>query len=409
MSENSPRRLRGRSYAETRSAVLDLIRSSGTISRVELAQQGSLTEATISKIVRELLSEGIIVEDGRGESTGGKRPILLRLTNGGRHAVGLALDHATLVAVLCGLDGSVVDRIDATGAADQSPATVIRRATNMVNKMLRRNGVAADAVIGLGVATGGRRHDPAGWGDGVKLADIWDTVDTATELGRRTGLPVTLENDANCAALGTFWTDKGATGDFLTVYMSSGIGAGIVIGGRLFRGSSGNAGEIGHVVVDPAGRPCWCGAVGCLETVGPPRGVRETVLGDRALRRRFLGVREPGDVGDVELFREITAAALGGDDAATGLLAHSADVVAVVLLGLANTLDLARIQLCGPGFASVGDRYVQALRRRLEASAISRGVHSVTVELGGVGPEVAATGAASVVLHGNLTPHHDAR
>jgi predicted NBD/HSP70 family sugar kinase len=405
MNDDAPRRLKGRSYAETRSAVLDLVRARESVSRVELAQLASLTEATISKIVRELLDEGIVIEAGRGKSTGGKRPILLTLNTGRLYALGVALDRWSTVLVLCGLNGSVVDRFVAAGSGSQSPRRVVSRAAGHVLKMLERNGIDRSSVVGLGVATSGRRHGPNGWGVDAVLADVWDTFDTATELQSRVGIPVVMENDANCAALGAFWSGTDPRRDFMSVYMSSGIGAGIVIGGSLYRGASGNAGEIGHVVVVPDGEECWCGGRGCLETVGPPRGVLRTVRADAALSARFPPADADGAY-EVKPFTRIARAYHDGDPVARELVEESARHVATVLLGLVNALDLDRVQLTGPGFATVGEVYARAVRERLAAAAVSRGVHEVEVEIGDVGPDVAAIGAASLVLHSNLTPHY---
>ena len=94
------------------------------------------------------------------------------------------------------------------------------------------------------------------------ISDPWEAFDVGPHLARRTGLPVTVENDANCAALGAVWTSNQATRSLLTVYMAYGIGAGIVLQGELYRGVSGNAGEIGHRSVQPGGGPCWSDRVG---------------------------------------------------------------------------------------------------------------------------------------------------
>ncbi|MEZ0493368.1 ROK family transcriptional regulator [Kineococcus sp. TBRC 1896] len=409
MNDAAPRRLKGRTSAETRSAVLDLIRAGEGISRAELALASSLTEATISKIVRQLLDEGIIIEAGRGRSTGGKRPTLLTLNTGRLYALGVALDRWSTVLVLCGLNGSVVDRTVAAGSGSQSPRRVVSRAAGHVRTLLQRNGVDPSDVVGLGVATSGRRRGPDGWGVDAAIADVWDTFDTASELEARTGIRVVMENDANCAALGSFWTGTDARRDFMTVYMSTGIGAGIVLGGSLYRGASGNAGEIGHVVVDPEGAECWCGGRGCLETVGPPRGVVRTVAADPVLSRRFLPGGPAQDRGASEPFGQIARAYRAGDGAAEELIENAAQQVATVVLGLVNTLDLDEVRLAGPGFATLGEVYVRAVRERLAASAVSRGLHDVVVELGEVGPDVTAIGAASLVLHSSLTPHYAAR
>jgi predicted NBD/HSP70 family sugar kinase len=404
MTETSPRRLKGRSYAETRSAVLDLIRSSATISRVELAQRSSLTEVTISKIVKELLVEGIVIEAGHGQSTGGKRPRLLKLNTGVLYAVGVRLSIARIVIVLCGLNGKLKERVDIAGIADEPPPAVLSRVAAAIQGIIEGHDISRESVVGIGVASSGRRRGPLGWGANPESAQTWEQFDTAAALGSLCGVPVLIENDANSVALGTFWSGGAeATSNFMTVYMDQGIGAGLVIGGAIFRGASDNTGEIGHIVVEPDGLQCWCGSCGCLETVGTPRGLVRQVTSDPALNALF-DAQKSGD--EAAIYERILDGLNNGLPQAEALINRSVQSVATVLLGLANTLDLDRIELAGPGFATTGKRYQKQLNRLLEKASFTRGVHPTTVQLGGTGPDIAALGAASVILHSSLTPHH---
>jgi predicted NBD/HSP70 family sugar kinase len=404
MTETSPRRLKGRSYAETRSAVLDLIRSSAGISRVELSQLSSLTEVTISKIVKELLLEGIVIEAGFGQSTGGKRPRMLKLNTGVLYAVGVRLGVSRIVIVLCGLNGKLIERVDLPGIGDEPPPEVLARVVGAIQGVIAARGIWRESIVGVGVASSGRRRGPLGWGADPEAAQTWESFDTAAELESLCGVPVLVENDANSVALGTFWSGgANASSNFMTVYMDQGIGAGLVIGGAIFRGASDNTGEIGHIVVEPDGLECWCGSRGCLETVGPPRGIVRRVMTDEGLAVLFDD-QKSGD--EAAIYERVLAGLSEGLPQAEALISHSIRSVAIVLLGLANTLDLERIELAGPGFAATGHRYMKELKRLIEKASFTRGVHTIAVELGGTGPDVAALGAASVVLHSSLTPHH---
>lgn len=394
--------LRGRSSAETRSAVLDIIRASGKISRVDLARRSALTEATISKIVKGLLAAGLIVPAGYAESTGGKRPALLKLNNGGRYAIGLTIDFHSSTIVLCGPDGTELSRTTADGTGVDDPAVVLDRLAADIEALMAREHVERSAVIGLGVASAGRRGFPQGWNVDASFFDVWEPYSVENELALRTGLATIRENDANCAALGEFWVSPEPHRDFVAVYVSHGIGAGIVINGAIYRGVSGNAGEIGHMVSVPDGELCWCGSRGCLETVASPRAMVNKVLADPQLRAA-VGVDERTPI--AEVFRRLTSGVARTDPGVLQALETAARHFASAIGDLVNTLDLDLIVLAGPGFAGVEDVFLKAAQERVDSTGFMRELHPITVRLASVGSETAALGAASVVLQRHLTPH----
>jgi predicted NBD/HSP70 family sugar kinase len=399
---NPSQTLKGRSYADTRSAVLDLIRSSGAISRVDLARRSALAEATISKIVKELIGTGVVEQFGFAESTGGKRPALLRLSDVGVYALGVTLDFHRSFVVLCGADGSELARREAPGTGRDDPSVALDRLAAGIEDLVTQQRIDRSRIIGLGVATSGRRGSPLGWVVDASFFDAWEPYPIESELATRTGFPVLQENDANCAALREFWTSQEPARDFITMYMSNGIGAGIVINGAIYRGSSGNAGEIGHTMADPEGLPCWCGAVGCLETVASPRAIVNAALADSAVRTAWsiVDTTPPTDV-----YRNFVESAAKGEKWAGQMLARAARHFAIEVSNLVNTLDLSLVVLAGAGFDGVADVFLEAVRARIEETAFMREVHPITVRLASVGSETAALGAASVVLHRHLTPH----
>jgi predicted NBD/HSP70 family sugar kinase len=270
-------RLKGRTYAETRSAVLDLIRSEGEISRSQIARRSALIEKTISGIVKSLIDCGVIVEAGYAKSTGGKRPVLLRLNDKDMYAVGVTFDVARCLVVLCAINGTEIGRSELRGTGTEQPAAVLKRIAAALQRLLQRRDIDKTSIVGICVAMGGRRGTPEGWHVNAPWVDLWEPFPTEDELARLTGISVSRENDANCAALGEYWTTGKSSRDFVTFYQAYGIGCGIVVGGSIYRGSSGNADEIGHTLADPAGQDCWCGRRGCLHTVASPRAVTDLI------------------------------------------------------------------------------------------------------------------------------------
>jgi len=399
------RRLKGQSSIETRSAILDLVRSGGLVSRIELAEQSSLTESTISKIVKSLLMDGLIVESGFGTSTGGKRPVLLELNTQSRYAIGVSLDGSQIVYVVSDLGGKPVHRMAAKGFDRFTPPVVIKRVAVELNRLLRRNGINKSDVIGIGVAGAGRLDKSGGVLRSSLQASEWEEFAIEEALSDASGLPVILDNDANCAALGEFWSGRiPSTRDFASIYMASGIGCGTVINGDIYRGASSNVGEIGHVILDVNGPECWCGSRGCLETFAAPAAVVQRARTDVALAERLNIARDDVDVRGA--FAAIGKAASKSDPQAVALIQESATYLAKALISLVNLFDLDMLYLAGPGFAHAGAIYLDTARDELNRLAFMRSVHPVDVQMSAVGRDAATLGAASVVLHSHLTPHH---
>jgi predicted NBD/HSP70 family sugar kinase len=394
--------LKGRSSAETRSAIVDVIRSEGEISRTELARRSLLTEATISKIVKSLLEDGIIVESGFAKSTGGKRPVLLRLNDQMLYAVGITLDVTRCVIVLCGLDGAEVDRCEIEGIGQDEPPLVLDRVARALQQLLNGRGTRQESIVGVGVASGGRGFSPGRKLDAT-FVDSWEPYPVEEELSARTGFAVIRENDANCAALGEYWTTGGSpTRDFITLYMAYGIGCGLIIAGGIYRGISGNAGEIGHTLAVSNGSLCWCGRRGCLDTVASPRAVTEQIVANPTLRA-ICDVTRETEFGVI--YRRFGLLVKDGNEPARRLFQATADHLSNTVNDLVNTLDLDLVLLAGPGFADLGEEYRCAIEEQLATFALTRGVRPITVRLGTGGADAAARGAASVVLHRELTPH----
>ncbi|WP_165989703.1 ROK family transcriptional regulator, partial [Streptomyces sp. YIM 98790] len=261
-------------HASSRSAVLDVIRAAGTISRVGLVEATGFTGATISTVVRRLIDDGLVVETGHAESTGGKRRVLLALNRSSRFAVGIHLDHAGITYVLTNLGGSVIGRMFRPGAGTVAPAEVVERMASETVGLIESAGVDRDRVLGLGLVSPGPLTRTSGMPLTPPAMRQWEDFPLDRALRKATGLPVSLDNDATASALGEHWSGGvGGTATFAALYMGTGIGSGLVVNGITYRGVSGNAGEVGHICLDPDGPECWCGARGCTEALAGPAAV----------------------------------------------------------------------------------------------------------------------------------------
>ncbi|WP_455353558.1 ROK family transcriptional regulator [Streptomyces sp. SYSU K217416] len=260
--------------------VLDLLRTAGTdgISRLELAERTGLTPQAVSKITTRLRAGGLVAEAGRRASTGGKPRTLLRLVPGAGHAVGIHLDRDEVTTILADLSGKPLAArtapLDFGAGAERVVEAAAREVEALLAQAAERGAGEPGAaepgevrgVLGVGVAVPGPLDHAAGVLHRVTGFPQWDGFPLRDALARRLGLPVVLDKDTNAAALGPAL--GGAAGDsFAYLHLGTGVGAGLVLGGALYRGARTEAGEFGHQVIQLDGPPCSCGNRGCIEAL----------------------------------------------------------------------------------------------------------------------------------------------
>jgi predicted NBD/HSP70 family sugar kinase len=373
----------------SRALVVDLIRSAGTISRAELVTSTGLTQPSISNIVRDLISEGLVYEQGPAASNRGKPRTLIAFNPASHVGVGFQLGADTLTCVAIDLTGGVVGRemVPAEPGDDVSPEHLAQQFDRFVTGL----DLPRDKVSGLAVV----RPAPLP-GEPVEPPDL------AGDLSRRLNLPVTVENDSAAAALGEFWSRRVSRSEpFGCVYLSTGIGAGFVFDGALVRGASAGAGELGHTSIHYDGRACPCGNRGCVERYASMAAVVDAAREDPELRHLV-----PEGARRSSAYDAIARAAVAGHPAAFAAIDRAAQCLAVAVTSVVNLLDLGRLVLTGPGVALAGSIYAKRIRTHLELTAHSRGRHQVLVELSAQPRDAAGIGAAALMVQATVAPGH---
>ena len=389
------------SRPKTRGTVLDLIRAARTISRIELATNSGLTPPTITQVVRELIAHGLVVEVGRGASTGGKRPTLLQLNPNAKYAVGVLFERNICVIVVVDLAGRQVARTSFPGTALLPPEKALPLVASRVAALLETAGVDRDRVLGVGLASYGPQDRQSGVLLTHQPTDEWFGYPIAPRLSEVLELPVLLDNDAAAAAIGEYWlgtVEPHAT--YGCIYMASGIGGSVVTAGRVYRGSSSNSVEIGHITVDINGGECGCGNFGCLENYAGPTAVIKQAMQTSDLGQR-LGL-DPQDVDVMTNFGRIATAASAGDPTATDLIVRSARHLSIGAVTMMNLFDLDLIVLAGPSFAAAGPIYQSVIREEAHRRAFARRAHPLRVIASASGSDAAAVGGAVLVLQSEL-------
>jgi predicted NBD/HSP70 family sugar kinase len=382
-----------------RAVVLDHIQFADGISRVEIAERTGLTPQTVSGIVRRLIGEGIVREDGRGTSSGGKPRMRLRVNPGAGRAVGVAFDPIELSCVVVDLLGNPLGRLQRPTPPGGDPARIAAAVAGLVDEVLADAGVRREEVLGLGFVTPG----PIDLQQGLlvtppQLPD-WNRVPLQRLVAEATGLPVTLDNDATAAAIGERWAGAGrGVANFAYFFLGTGVGGGLVLGHQVHRGGSMNAAEFGHTTVDLDGPQCYCGNFGCLETLVSPAAMVADV------RRRLADGAESTLSPDHLVHADILRAAAAGDDFAGRIVDTAAAQVATVVVNVVNIVDVDLVVLGGHGIQHVEDRFRSAAERALQTRPLARRIRTARVELSPLARDAAAIGGAALVLYATYSP-----
>ncbi|MDU0349529.1 ROK family transcriptional regulator [Actinomyces sp. MRS3W] len=380
---------------DTKALVFDLVRASDRTSRAELVKRTGLTGATISTITRRLLDEGLLEETGRAPSTGGKPRTFVSVVPDARYAVGVHLTRTDMVLVLTDLLGAIIGRTRREVAQHPGQDGFAQAVHAAVDEIIVGTGVDITKTAGAGVVVSGAAHsEPLGASSPEDLSRF------RTSLVQAIGMPVLMDNDATAAALGEWWVSpRGRADDALVVYLGAGIGGGLLVGGRLQRGTSANAGELGHVCVDLNGPVCSCGARGCVEAIAGPRAVVQQALADPDIAGPAGLGQEIGSRGSVEAdFAAVARVAHLGNERAHRLLDHSARALAVSIRSVVNVLDNASVILTGPSAAVAGAVYLPAIDQEVRMSYATQFARPIAVRLSQNCGTAAALGAAAMVL-----------
>ncbi len=363
--------------------VVDALRRAGSASRADLARATGLSRQTVSTLVAGLQASGLVVEhaDGRGRSQQGRPPVLLTFDPSAGALVGLAFEHDAVRVAVADLSRAVLaERVRALDV-DHAGADALDLAAELVDDALAEAGLPRERVVGAGLALAGpvdaRR-------DAVHPSSIlpgWTGIAPAAEMRARLGVPVHADNDANLGALAEARQRAGdGPSDLVYVTVGPGIGAGLVIGGRLHHGVGGTAGELGHVQVDAAGSVCRCGNRGCLESVAATSAVLD-------LLARSHG---PGLT-----LERVLALAAADEPGALRAIGDAGRTLGLVLAGVCNLLNPGLV-VVGGELSAAGDALLGPLREALALHAIRSAVGDVRVVPSSLGRRAEVLGAIAL-------------
>lgn len=376
-----------------RAVVLNLVRERPGISRADIARTSGLSPSTVTIITASLIADTLLVEEGPqaerpdGGAVIGRPATRLRVDPAARHVVGIKLAPESLTATATDLDATPLSMVTLPHGMHATKDEVIGLFSRAVQEVLDGAGLRGETPLGIGIGVPGLVHPRTGAVVRSPLPE-WAGPDLASTLERRLGVPILVDNDVNTLTVAEHLYGAGRGLDHLIVVsVGRGIGMGAVIDGIVARGASGALGEIGHVVVRPAGNACWCGLAGCLEAHAAEPAIVEQV------RVRTGRAAEPDEL----------AAIAADDDVVAAILDEAGRLVGETLAVAVTIVDPQRVVISGEG-VRLGQHYLEGLRAGLLERLPPNDRLELVIEPWG--DEVWARGAASLVLRELFHPAH---
>ncbi|MBF6632800.1 MAG: ROK family transcriptional regulator [Planococcus sp. (in: Bacteria)] len=366
-----------------KSMILNKIRKDGPISRAQIARETNLTPPTVSSNVKELIEQKMVEESDVGQSLGGRKPTMLVINNEAFYIIGVDAGPESIECIVADLAGRKLKRSETKLQLPINNRQFMDAIKQGIADCLQRMPETQDKVIGIGVAMHGVVDVAAGvslYAPNLGLSDI----PIKEELEKAFGLEVKVENDARAMALGEYWFgNHGELESMLAVNIGRGVGAGLIIEGKLYHGSSDIAGEIGHMTIDLHGEICECGNQGCLQTfvTGP------------AITRKVAGKTSTDSLTAEDVYEQ----AIQGNDDFAAILTEAGKAMGVGLTNLVHIVNPEKIVL-GGGVSKAEKFILPAIRETIRASALTPSASQTTVEVSKLGDDATLIGAITLLL-----------
>jgi predicted NBD/HSP70 family sugar kinase len=368
--------------------VVEALRLRGSASRSDLVELTGLSRTTITSLIADLHARGLITADNGGCEPSlrprGRPPVLLRLAPSAGAALGVAFGHSHVHVAGADLASTVLAERRAEIDVDTSASAALDAAAELIDGVLADAGIGNEQVVAVGMGIPGPIALPGGRVRSSSILPGWEGLNPADALAARLhDVHVEALNDANLGALAesSLGAGKDIT-DVVYVKISSGIGAGLVLGGRLHYGVSGNAGELGHVQVREAGTACRCGNRGCLETTAAVPAVLAALRPAHGDRLDLNGMLELAD---------------RGDPATTRVINDAGRAVGRVLGDLCNAINPGAI-VVGGDLSAAGSPLIDGIRDSVDRYAQPEAAAAVQVRRSALGARAEVLGALTLVI-----------
>ncbi|RCW64260.1 ROK family protein [Saliterribacillus persicus] len=382
-----------------KSIIINKIRTEGPISRAQIAKDTELTPPTVGSIVKELLEQDLVKESQLGTSQGGRKPTMLILNTKAFYILGIDVGPEDILFILSDLSGEVIDEDTQTITEALKRKSFLALLTNGIDGLIAKH--PSKELMGIGVAMHGivdASEGVAVFAPNLQLRNI----PIKQYLEEKYNQNVKVENDAKALALGEAWL-KNETPDknMIAVNIGRGIGAGIVIDGKLYHGEHGIAGEIGHMTIDPNGKRCSCGNDGCLQTIAAGPSIAERA--NELIRQGQSSLLAEWSLEDLT-GEMVHRAAKKGDVLATQVLYEAGQYIGIALTNLIHICNPSKI-IIGGGVSKAGDYILEPIREMIQTKVISQEAQQTSVQISELGEYGSAMGAVALILSEMFEPN----
>lgn len=368
--------------------LLTLIRTGRAETRSDLARITGLGRSTVAHRLDRLLASGLVEEVGEARSTGGRPAVILGFNAdaGVVLVADLGATHSRLAVT--NLSGSVIADVTTDLDIGTGPRSVLSWVMAGFDDLLTSAGRSAGDVRGVGIGVPGPVEFAAGRAVHPPIMPGWDGYDIRQNFAERFEVPVLVDNDVNIMAFGEYWAMRPRVNDFLFIKVGTGIGSGLILGGRLHRGDRGAAGDIGHVQAGDADVICRCGNTGCLEASA----------GGAALAKALAEQGHPA-----ENSRDVVELVRSGNHDAIQAVRDAGRLIGRVLATTVNMLNPARIMI-GGDVARAGEQLLAGIREVVYQRSTALATNRLDILTSALGDLAGVTGAAAMVIEHVLAP-----
>ncbi len=372
-------------------AAVDLIRFADQgISRADLADKMGLTRAAVTVIINDLISNGIILNTESRSTASGRPPVELEINpkQGLVAAVDMGAMH--LSVALGDFSARILEEIEVPFRVDRGPQESLQEVGLVLKELLQKRGLSTQDLAAIGIGVPGPVIAEKGMVMAPPIMPGWDRFPIRATLENQWGTSVTLNNDAELGALGE-WAYGAGRGEknLAFIKVGSGIGAGLIINQQIYGGTTGSAGEIGHLTVDENGPRCACGNLGCLEAFAGGHAIaaqaRKLVASGK---RTLLSEKDPSAL----TARDVAEAARRGDLPAQEIIKRSGTFIGIAIAGLINLFNPSTV-IIGGGVAQVGDLLTTPIRQAVHERSLRASEHSVRITTAMLGRRSSLIGA----------------